>query len=76
MKGIVFVEDEVLSDWDRALLLHLSLYLLCAGFREADSALRNARVLPAKSPSVSVCACACGRQGLSLTGPPGVTPYI
>ena len=68
MKGIVFVEDEVLSDWDRALLLHLSLYFLCVVFREADSAPRNARVLPAESPSrVFVCV-RVGVIALSLTG--------
>ena len=56
--GIAFVEDEVLSDWDRTLLLCLSLYFFSAGFRETDSAPRNARVLPAESPSrVSVCGC-------------------
>ena len=60
MKGIAFVECEVLSDWDRALLLCLSLYLLYAGFREADSSPRNARVIPAEFPSrVFVCVCVC-----------------
>ena len=56
----MFVEDEVLSDRDRAFLLSLSLLLLSTGFREAASASWKARVLPAESPSrVSMCVCGC-----------------
>ena len=54
-KGIIARrEDEVLSDRIRTLLsfvLHSSTTFFCAGFGEARSALRNARVLPAAPPS-------------------------
>ena len=66
-----------MSDGDRALLLSLFLYLLYAGFREADFAPRNARVLLAESPSrVCVCVRACWRQSLTLTDPPVLTPFV
>ena len=47
-KGSRDREDEVLPDWDRALLL---CQFSIAIFREADFAPLNARVLPAESPS-------------------------
>ena len=61
-KGSCFVEDEVMPDWDQALLLSVfSIIALRAGLREAASAPRHARVLPAESPSrfQSVCVCRC-----------------
>ena len=71
-----FVEDEVLSDWDQALLLCLSLWLLSASFQEADSASWKACVLPAESPSrVSVCV-RVGVRALSLTELPVVTLIV
>ena len=49
-------EDEVLLDWDRALLLYQFSIAIHAQVSEADSAPRNARVLSTESPSrSSVC---------------------
>ena len=56
-KGSRVREDEVLPDWDRDLLLcRNSQQSFSAGFQEANPAPRNARVLPAESPSRS-CVC-------------------